>query len=88
MAKACPGAFINIGNACTVGSCPVHNPHYDFNDAALRMGASLLCATGREKVGATFRQLTMQEPLCVLLRTCQGPPWTNELCQNIGKVPC
>jgi hypothetical protein len=23
--EACPGAFINIGNAGSVGSCPVHN---------------------------------------------------------------
>jgi hippurate hydrolase len=36
-----PGAFINIGNAGAVGSCPVHNPNYDFNDAALPIGASL-----------------------------------------------
>jgi hippurate hydrolase len=41
MVEACPGAFINIGIAGTVGSCPVHNPHYDFNDAALPIGASL-----------------------------------------------
>src|SRR5262249_5567453 len=41
MLEACPGAFINIGNAGSVGSCPVHNPHYDFNDAALPVGASL-----------------------------------------------
>jgi hippurate hydrolase len=34
MLEACPGAFINIGNAGSVGSCPVHNPHCDFNDAA------------------------------------------------------
>jgi hippurate hydrolase len=41
MLEACPGAFINIGNVGTVSSCPVHNPHYDFNDAALPIGASL-----------------------------------------------
>jgi hippurate hydrolase len=33
MVEACPGAFINIGIAGTVGSCPVHDPNYDFNDA-------------------------------------------------------
>jgi hypothetical protein len=34
--------------AGTVGSCPVHNPHYDFNDEALPLGAS------REKIATTF----------------------------------
>jgi hypothetical protein len=32
MLEACPGAIINIGNGNTIGSCPVHNPHYDFNE--------------------------------------------------------
>jgi metal-dependent amidase/aminoacylase/carboxypeptidase family protein len=49
-AKACPGAFINIGNAGTVGSCPVHNPHYDFNDAALPIGASLFARLVEKKL--------------------------------------
>jgi metal-dependent amidase/aminoacylase/carboxypeptidase family protein len=35
-----PGAFINIGNASTVDSCPVHNPHYEIKDAALPLEAS------------------------------------------------
>ncbi|MSO76607.1 MAG: amidohydrolase [Alphaproteobacteria bacterium] len=37
-----PGAFIFIGNGGQgePGSCPVHNPHYDFNDAILPLGAS------------------------------------------------
>ena len=41
MLEARPRAFINIGNAGAVGSCPVHNPNYDFNDTALPIGASL-----------------------------------------------
>jgi hippurate hydrolase len=41
MLEVCPGAFINIGNAGTIGGRPAHNPHYDFNDAALPIGASL-----------------------------------------------
>jgi hippurate hydrolase len=41
MLEARPGTFINIGIAGGVGSCPVHNPNYDFNDAALPIGASL-----------------------------------------------
>lgn len=35
-----PGAYIRIGNGGTEGGCPVHNPGYDFNDAALPLGAS------------------------------------------------
>jgi metal-dependent amidase/aminoacylase/carboxypeptidase family protein len=45
-----PGAFINIGNAGTVGSCPVHNPHYDFNDAALPIGANLFARLVEKKL--------------------------------------
>jgi hippurate hydrolase len=50
MLEACPGAFINIGIAGTVGSCPVHNPHYDFNDAALPIGASLFARLVEKKL--------------------------------------
>jgi hippurate hydrolase len=50
MLEACPGAFINIGNAGSVGSCPVHNPHYDFNDAALPIGASLFARLVEKKL--------------------------------------
>jgi len=60
--EACPGAYINIGNASSVGSCPVHNPHYDFNDAALPLGKSLR-ATGREKVATTIEYLKANSPL-------------------------
>jgi hippurate hydrolase len=37
-----PGCYINLGNAGEdgVGVCEVHNPSYDFNDAALPLGAS------------------------------------------------
>jgi hippurate hydrolase len=50
MLEACPGAFINIGNAGSVGSCPVHNPHYDFNDEALPIGASLFARLVEKKL--------------------------------------
>src|SRR5262249_15993549 len=52
MLEACPGAFINIGNAGTVGSCPVHNPNYDFNDVALPIAASLFARLVEKKLGA------------------------------------
>jgi amidohydrolase len=41
MLKAVPGAYIQIGNGDGEGACEVHNPGYDFNDAALPFGASL-----------------------------------------------
>ena len=50
MLEACPGAFINIGNAGSVGSYPVHNPNYDFNDAALPIGASLFARLVEKKL--------------------------------------
>jgi amidohydrolase len=41
MLRAVPGAYIQIGNGDGEGACEVHNPGYDFNDAALPFGASL-----------------------------------------------
>lgn len=35
-----PGAYIWIGNGDTDESRPLHNPHYDFNDRILPLGAS------------------------------------------------
>jgi hippurate hydrolase len=40
MQKARPGAYIWIGNGPMEGGCLLHNPHYDFNDAILPLGAS------------------------------------------------
>jgi amidohydrolase len=37
MLNARPGAYLLVGNGETA---PVHNPHYDFNDALLPIGAS------------------------------------------------
>ena len=50
MLEARPGAYINIGNGDTAGSCPVHNPGYDFNDAAIPYGAGILAGGGREGI--------------------------------------
>ena len=35
-----PGAYIWIGNGSDAGAAMLHNPHYDFNDAILALGAS------------------------------------------------
>jgi hippurate hydrolase len=40
-----PGAYILVGNGeGEAGGCEVHNPHYDFNDAAIPYGAGVLAA--------------------------------------------
>jgi amidohydrolase len=51
MLEACPGAYINIGNG-TDGShaAPLHNPHYDFNDAVLPFGAAAFAALVERKL--------------------------------------
>jgi len=40
MLQARPGAHIWLGNGPGEGGCVLHNPHYDFNDAILPVGAS------------------------------------------------
>ena len=44
-----PGNYIMIGNgAGELGSCMVHNPHYDFNDEILPIGATYWVELTRE----------------------------------------
>ncbi|MFK0377965.1 M20 aminoacylase family protein [Pandoraea sp. NPDC090278] len=40
MLQECPGSFLIIGNGDGAGGCMAHNPHYDFNDALLPIGAT------------------------------------------------
>ena len=40
MLEKVPGCYLNIGNDSGETSCEVHNPGYDFNDAALPLGAA------------------------------------------------
>ncbi|MFP6682930.1 MAG: M20 aminoacylase family protein [Gammaproteobacteria bacterium] len=35
-----PGCYIFIGNGSSDGGCLLHNPHYDFNDEIIPIGAS------------------------------------------------
>ena len=35
-----PGAMLWLGNGPGEGGCLLHNPHYEFNDDALPIGAS------------------------------------------------
>ena len=50
MLEARPGAYINIGNGDTVGSVPVHNPGYNFNDEILPLGAAALAGIVEKKL--------------------------------------
>jgi amidohydrolase len=50
MLEARPGAYINIGNGDTVGSTPVHNPGYNFNDEILPMGSAALAGIVEKKL--------------------------------------
>jgi hippurate hydrolase len=40
MLQARPGTFLRIGNGAGEDGCMVHNPHYDFNDKNLPVGAA------------------------------------------------
>ncbi|MBU2569174.1 MAG: amidohydrolase [Gammaproteobacteria bacterium] len=40
MLQQVPGCYVWIGNGPSEGGCLLHNPHYDFNDAILPMGAA------------------------------------------------
>ena len=40
MLRKKPGCYLFIGNGDGEGSCMIHNPGYDFNDAILPLGAS------------------------------------------------
>ena len=46
-----PGAYIHVGNGTgDAGGCEVHNPHYDFNDAAIPYGAGMLATLVEQKL--------------------------------------
>jgi len=40
MLEKVPGCYLFIGNGAGEGACMVHNPHYDFNDEILPVGAT------------------------------------------------
>ena len=50
MLERVPGCYINIGNGAGEGGCEVHNPAYDFNDAALPLGASFFARVVERKL--------------------------------------
>ena len=52
MLNEVPGCFINLGNGDVEGACEVHNPAYDFNDAALPLGASFFARLVETRLAA------------------------------------
>ena len=43
-----PGCYVWLGNGSGEGGCTLHNPNYDFNDAALGVGIAYWVALARE----------------------------------------
>jgi len=52
MLEKVPGCYINIGNGGGPSGCEVHNPGYDFNDAALPLGAAFFARAVETKLKA------------------------------------
>ena len=50
MLRERPGCYLMIGNGDVEGSCEVHNPAYDFNDAAMPLGASFFARVVEQKL--------------------------------------
>ena len=42
--QARPGAYVFLGQGGSEGGCLLHNPHYDFNDEVIPLGAGYLAA--------------------------------------------
>ena len=52
MLEQVPGCYLNIGNGGGEGGCEVHNPAYDFNDAALPLGAAFFARAVETRLAA------------------------------------
>lgn len=46
-----PGSYIWLGNGAGEGGCTLHNPHYDFNDSVLPIGASYWATLVEQRLG-------------------------------------
>ncbi|MEM7252862.1 MAG: M20 aminoacylase family protein [Pseudomonadota bacterium] len=53
MLEQVPGCYINIGNGDGEGGCEVHNPGYDFNDAAIPYGIAFFVQLVEERLGSS-----------------------------------
>ena len=50
MLERVPGCYVNIGNGDGEGACEVHNPAYDFNDAAIPQGSAFFVRAVERKL--------------------------------------
>jgi hippurate hydrolase len=48
MLRERPGAYVFLGQGGHEGGCWLHNPHYDFNDEVIPLGAGFLAALVEE----------------------------------------
>ena len=48
-----PGTYVFIGNGGEAGGCLLHNPHYDFNDEILVLGATYWVRIAEHYFGST-----------------------------------
>jgi amidohydrolase len=55
MAQKCPAAYIWLGQADGAHGSGLHNPHYDFNDAVLPLGAALHVRLAETRLGDPTR---------------------------------
>jgi hippurate hydrolase len=46
-----PGCYVFIGNGSSDGGCLLHNPHYDFNDEIIPIGASYWVRLVEQELG-------------------------------------
>ena len=56
MLEKVPGCYLNIGNGSGETSCEVHNPGYDFNDAALPYGTAFFVRLVETRLAAGGRE--------------------------------
>lgn len=73
--QACPGAYIALGQAKTANAPGLHNPHYDFNDDVLPIGAAYWVRMAekwleKKMQNRKFRTVTVAVVLSFLLAGC------------------
>jgi len=56
--EAKPGAYVFLGQGGGPSGCSLHNPHYDFNDAVIPLGAGYLAALAEAALPLTKSAVT------------------------------
>jgi len=51
MLRETPGCYVWLGNGPGVGGCTLHNPHYDFNDDIIPLGAAYWVQLVEQQLG-------------------------------------